>query len=86
MPSQNDQIPEIADDKPCRLDMQTGDVQYLAYRVEKDKNPKGIVRYLVKKEYGSCGIYISETSMRPSPASGSYKSKVILQNSDLHIV
>jgi hypothetical protein len=31
------------------LDMQAGDVQYLAYRVEKEKNPKGLVRFKLKK-------------------------------------
>lgn len=40
-----DEITQIEDGKSFPLDMQEEDVQYLAFKIDKDFNPKGAVRF-----------------------------------------
>jgi hypothetical protein len=54
--------------------MQEEDIQYLGFHINKEFNPKGIVKFYFKKEYGSITIYLSDLTKRPSAASHCYKS------------
>ena len=69
-----DELQEFSESTPVKLEMQENDVLSLAFKVDSVNNPKGNVKYCIKKTYGHATVYISESSKRPTATHNSYQS------------
>jgi len=49
------------------VELAPGEAFYVEYQVERETNPKGAVRFTLKKMFGQAEIWVSESVKRPGP-------------------
>jgi hypothetical protein len=49
------------------VELAPGEAFYVEYQVERETNPKGAVRFALKKMFGQAEIWVSESVKRPGP-------------------
>lgn len=70
-------MPLIDDESaPKQLELTFGESFYLEYQIDREGNPKGSVKYMLKKSYGTAEIWISESVKRPGPHTASKKEVI----------
>jgi hypothetical protein len=58
----------VDDDSPAsKVELAPGEAFYVEYQVERETNPKGAVRFALKKMFGQAEIWVSESVKRPGP-------------------
>ena len=66
--SKSDYVPLVDDDSPpSKLELAPGEAFFVEYQVERETNPKGAVRFALKKMFGQAQIWVSESLKRPGP-------------------
>jgi hypothetical protein len=66
--SKSDHVPLVDDERPAsKVELAPGEAFYLEYQVERETNPKGAVRFTLKKMFGQAEIWVSESLKRPGP-------------------
>jgi hypothetical protein len=66
--SKSDHVPQVDDDSPpSKVELAPGEAFYVEYQVERESNPKGAVRFTLKKMFGHAEIWVSESVRRPGP-------------------